>query len=78
MDFQPDRMIGSLMIKLRGGTSGRHLHPRFETIGSGNVDFRSIGSARLMKDRYTPHSELKASVVLNNSINLNNIRRVAL
>ena len=50
----------------------------FEIIGSGNLDHRNIVSARLGKDRYTPYSELRASVVLNNSINLNNIRRVAL
>ena len=54
------------------------IYIRFELIGSGNLDYRNIVSARLVKDRYTPYSELRASVVLNNSINLNNIRRVAL
>ena len=54
------------------------IYIRFEIIGSGNLDYRNIVSARLVKDRYTPYSELRASVVLNNSINLNNIRRVAL
>ena len=52
------------------------IYIRFELIGSGNLDYRNIVSARLVKDRYTPYSELRASVVLNNSINLNNIRRV--
>ena len=46
------------------------IYIRFELIGSGNLDYRNIVSARLVKDRYTPYSELKASVVLNNSINL--------
>ena len=54
------------------------IYIRFELIGSGNLDYRNIVSARLVKDRYTPYSELRASAVLNNSINLNNIRRVAL
>ena len=54
------------------------IYIRFELIGSGNLDYRNIVSARLVKDRYTPYSELRASVLLNNSINLNNIRRVAL
>ena len=49
------------------------IYIRFELIGSGNLDYRNIVSARLVKDRYTPYSELRASVVLNNSINLNNI-----
>ena len=53
------------------------IYIRFETIGSGNVDFKNVLS-KAAKDRYTPYSELTASVVLNNSINLNNIRRVAL
>ena len=48
------------------------IYIRFELIGSGNLDYRNIVSARLVKDRYTPYSELRASVVLNNSINLNN------
>ena len=48
------------------------IYIRFEYIGSGNLDYRNIVSAKLVKDRYTPYSELRASVVLNNSINLYN------
>ena len=36
------------------------IYIRFETIGSGNLDYRNIVSARLVKDRYTPYSELKS------------------
>ena len=46
------------------------IYIRFELIGSGNLDYRNIVSARLVKDRYTPYSELRASVVLNNSISV--------
>ena len=34
------------------------IYIRFEIIGSGNLDYRNIASARLVKDRYTPYSEL--------------------
>ena len=37
------------------------IYIRFELIGSGNLDYRNIVSARLVKDRYTPYSELRAS-----------------
>ena len=33
------------------------IYIRFELIGSGNLDYRNIVSARLVKDRYTPYEK---------------------
>lgn len=50
---------------------------RFEHTGGETTDIRSIITVRLVKDRYTPYSELTASLMPEENVTLSDIRRVA-